>query len=593
VIGRSEVLVAFWYLATLDLFLAGGMRRHGRAVPWIGAVVCCALGMVTKPVMVSAPLAAMWASRLLRHRHARDAAGDPPDATTAIAPPARTAAPLLGFAATWSVLAYLVRTRSNPGAGLDIDISPLRYFLTQLGVTWHYLRLLVWPAGQTLEYDWPVATNPCSSTVLVPALAWIVVLGALAWVIRRRRPAAAFWLGFALLTLAPSSTFVPIADVAVEHRMYLPVAGFAVLTALAGATLARAVPLVAAGAGAVAVLALGVTTMQRNEVWRDPIALWEDALAKAPTKVRVFRNLEHAYEQRGDHANAERVADGEMRALERLRAARPHDADVLTALGNDYARRGRFADGLDLLAEAVHAAPEDVVARAAYGSLLLQASRTDEAIVQLEMAEALATEQADWVARDVLRTIRTNLGWAYAGVGREQDAVRILRLAAADGDVSALNNLGSILGRLGRWDDARAVLERARATDPGDPNVQSNLGWVYANLGRLKEAAAMLEAAIITQPQEPSAHANLAWVRVRTGDPAGALNALTIAAELQPTNAWIANLQGIAYAQLAEWDAAIAAFSRAHALAPDDPLPEANRLRAEQHEAPTLPGGTS
>ena len=85
-------------------------------------------------------------------------------------------------------------------------------------------------------------------------------------------------------------------------------------------------------------------------------------------------------------------------------------------------------------------------------------------------------------------TISTNLGWAYASVGRESDAIGVLRQAAAHDDVEALNNRGSILARTGQWSEALRVLERAHEGDPDDPNVESNLGWVYANLGRLDEA---------------------------------------------------------------------------------------------------------
>lgn len=585
VIGRSEVLVALWYLATLDLFLFGVMRRDRAGIAWSAAVLCCALGMATKPVMVTAPLTALLAARLIVRTPRTFEEPSDEDARPMWAP-------LLGFAATWGVLAYLIVRRPNPGAGLDIDISPPTYFLTELGVTWHYLRLLVWPVGQTIDYDWPLATDPLAHTVIVPAIGWVVVLALLAWLVRSRRSAAAFWLAFALITLAPSSTFVPIADVAVEHRMYLPLAGFAVLVVLAGAGLARRAPRLVIAVGAAVVIVLGLATVQRNSVWRDPVTLWEDALAKAPLKPRIYRSLQYAYEQRGDSAGAERVANAETTVLERLRTLRPSDPNVLMALGNSYARRGRVEEGLRLIEDAVHDAPGDIVARAAYGSLLMQVSRNDDAVVQLEMAQALAEEKSDWVARDALRTIRTNLGWAYAAVGREQDAIRVLRIAAADGGVSALNNLGSVLGRLGRWEDARQALERARERDPGDPNVQSNLGWVYANLGRLSDAAAMLEAAIMTQPQEPSAHGNLAWVRLRAGDPAGALHALAMAADLQPENAWIVHLQGVAHAQLHEWDAAIAAFERAATLAPGDPLVQENLDRAQHHTPPQMPGST-
>ncbi len=168
--------------------------------------------------------------------------------------------------------------------------------------------------------------------------------------------------------------------------------------------------------------------------------------------------------------------------------------------------------------------------------------------------------------------------------------MRVLRLAADNGDVVALNNLGSMLGRLGMWEDARRVLEHAHDREPADANVESNLGWVYANLGRLDLAAPLLEEAIMKQPQEPSAHGNLGWVRLRGGDPGGALTALAVGQTLDPGNAWIANMQGIAHARLGEWPAAVSSFQRAITLSPDSELARDNLARAEQRLPPTLPG---
>jgi protein O-mannosyl-transferase len=367
------------------------------------------------------------------------------------------------------------------------------------------------------------------------------------------------------------------------------VAGLAVVVALAGAGAARRAPRLVAACALLIVVALGMATIARNALWRDPITLWEDALAKAPSKPRIFRNLISAYEERGDRAGAARIAAQETLVFERLRRSRPRDPEVMTALADAYARRGRLSEAVELLLQAISIAPEDAMARTAYGALLLQLGRSSEAVVQLEMAEALGRTRKDWIGRDLMRSILTNLGWAYASVGRESDAVRVLREAAESGDVVALNNLGSIRGRLGQWDEARRVLERAHERDPEDPNVESNLGWVYANLGLLSESASLLEDAIVKQPREASAHGNLGWVRLRAGDPAGALHAFAIAESLQPDNGWIAHMQGIAHARLGEWPAAISAFERAMKLSPG-PEVEANLARARRNEVPVLPG---
>src|SRR4029079_357153 len=62
----------------------------------------------------------------------------------------------------------------------------------------------------------------------------------------------------------------------------------------AGAGLAwlarRARPMAIASAALIAAL-LGGFTVQRNELWRDPVALWSDTVAKSPDKRRAHVNL--------------------------------------------------------------------------------------------------------------------------------------------------------------------------------------------------------------------------------------------------------------------------------------------------------------
>ena len=350
VISRSELLMALCYLATLDLALLAETHPRRRYVLWTIAVATCAFGMTAKPIMATAPLAVWWLSYCVLPPPTR------PRLAFATTPPAVEIPrrwPLhLGLVLTWLVLVVLLTGGPHPGAGLDIDLEPVDYFRTQLGVTWHYFRLLVWPVGQTLDYDWPIATRWSDPYVVAPALGWLVVLASLVWLARRGRRLAAFWLGFAILALLPSSSFVPIADLAFEHRMYLTVGGFAVLAALAGGGLATVAPRTVAVAGIAIAAAFGWLTIARNELWRDPVALWTDNLAKTPAKQRVYRNLEEAYQRRGDQDGIRRVVVAEIETLERLhRERRAPDAGRPSRRGGAATRDGGGFDrrpyGLD------------------------------------------------------------------------------------------------------------------------------------------------------------------------------------------------------------------------------------------------------
>jgi hypothetical protein len=205
-------------------------------------------------------------------------------------------------------------------AGLGFDrFTPAEYLMTQFGVIAHYLRLVVLPMGQTFDYDWPLARTPLAVGVIVPFVL-LAVLVALAWRLRRREPLYTFAVAWTLLTLLPTSSMIPIADLAVERRMYLPLVGLALLGAAWAWDLGQWVaaqfgtapqPAVAAAqtpapvpaqrawpfwlvVGA-ALASLGAVTVTRAMLWGDAIALHEDGVAKAPGNPRVRLNLGVTY----------------------------------------------------------------------------------------------------------------------------------------------------------------------------------------------------------------------------------------------------------------------------------------------------------
>jgi tetratricopeptide (TPR) repeat protein len=186
-------------------------------------------------------------------------------------------------------------------AGLGFDrFTWWQYLFTQFGVIVSYLRLTVLPIGQTFDYDTRLADSLFAPEVLLPFLL-LVGLVILAWRWRRAQPLFAFAVGWTLLILAPTSSVMPIADLMVERRMYLALAGLMLFAAgglwdLAGMALAERARLFAYTAViAVLVAAASVVTWQRATLWGDAIALHEDGVAKAPGNPRTRLNLGVTY----------------------------------------------------------------------------------------------------------------------------------------------------------------------------------------------------------------------------------------------------------------------------------------------------------
>src|SRR5207249_3602726 len=91
----------------------------------------------------------------------------------------------------------------------------------------------------------------------------------------------------------PTSSIAPTADVAFEHRMYLPLAAVVAVAVIGGFELTRrlfAPAWQAASQGTLLLLAaaaLGFATHQRNQLYGDEIAFWNDVLEKAPKNPRA------------------------------------------------------------------------------------------------------------------------------------------------------------------------------------------------------------------------------------------------------------------------------------------------------------------
>jgi len=183
------------------------------------------------------------------------------------------------------------------------SISRIDYLLTQFRVVVTYLRLLVLPINQNLDYDYPLYHSLFTPPVLGALLLHISLAGlALALYIRSQRhltsvnPSAGITMRIACLgifwfylALSVESSLIPIRDVIFEHRIYLPSAGFFMVVAAAGAGFAWYRQRYSKAIGtAIILLCLVLTgsTIARNRIWSSELLMWQDVLKKSPNKAR-------------------------------------------------------------------------------------------------------------------------------------------------------------------------------------------------------------------------------------------------------------------------------------------------------------------
>ncbi|MBY0504915.1 MAG: glycosyltransferase family 39 protein [Bryobacteraceae bacterium] len=250
---QTEPVAYIYARSTLlcGLFSWAAIAAWMRERPWL-AVAATALALLSKEEAVALPL-----FFLLWHRE-----------------PSKALAAMLLLAVTTGLRGLWATAQiQGSGAGLDVAMPPLSYALSQGAVIVRYLRLLLVPIGLNFDPD----LHP---EAWLSAVAW----GGLATVVFFLKGERRVWFLAGLVFLAPTSSFLPIDDLAADRRMYLAAPFFAIALA----------PSLKRNQVAVLAILLGALSFARTLVFRTEESLWRDTVAASPGKIRPLVQLARA-----------------------------------------------------------------------------------------------------------------------------------------------------------------------------------------------------------------------------------------------------------------------------------------------------------
>lgn len=368
---RYEVMMGMFLFATLYCFVRGASLETRRSDGWWhgASIGACALGMACKETMVAAPLVVLLYDYVFVSR-------------SWLQIMKRRKTYYLGMAMTYGVLAILLaRTRASAAAdGLYLvsRLSPWRYLGTQFGVVAHYVRLALVPYPLCFDYGWPVATRWWE---ILPGAVFLAPMAVISlWLFFRRRPAGFLGAWF-FLTLAPTSSVLPLDDIAFEHRMYLPLAAVtgSVVFGLHAAVRRRSTADRAFGRMTVVLLTvvagLAMLTSARNTAYHSVSGMWGDVVRNCPSNLRARNDLAVALSEEGRAGEAEAEYEHVLRLTRH--ATRPFQvgetADQASPRYNRYRalmnygllryQSGEMPEAAALYAEALRLSPGSGVAR--------------------------------------------------------------------------------------------------------------------------------------------------------------------------------------------------------------------------------------
>jgi Flp pilus assembly protein TadD len=261
----------------------------------------------------------------------------------------------------------------------------------------------------------------------------------------------AFGIFFWFVVLSPTSSVVPVMDLAVEHRVYLAslgpfLAGVVALDALLFRRLAPRTARTVAAALAIAILVpLGFALHARAQAWSSTAGIWREARAVDPRSSRIVINLATVLGRSGDVAGAEEVFRSAWASVRE-----PHGI-VMLALN--------------------------------HGALFVATGRPAEALAVLDRALPYGpADPAFW----------SNRSTALGMLDRKAEALADARIAAAGEPWNAhfRNMLGVALAANGKVDAALVEFAAAESLDPGNPDYPLMAAMALQLVGRTKEACA-------------------------------------------------------------------------------------------------------
>jgi arylsulfatase A-like enzyme/Flp pilus assembly protein TadD len=195
----------------------------------------------------------------------------------------------------------------------------------------------------------------------------------------------------------------------------------------------------------------------------------------------------------------------------------------------DDASGGRGDAALKKFTEVLARRPDFLAARLSAATLLIASNRSPIAIPLLQAAPPGDKTRSSWQAK---------MGQALAASGR-LDAARSMLASAVDsarGDPEPLNDLGVVLLRLGRRDEARRAFEQLLQIDPTASGTWFNLGLLEMDARRPAAAAVAFQRVVDLDPRHADAWRGLGAALV-TSDQARAADAWRKAVELEPRDA--------------------------------------------------------
>jgi tetratricopeptide (TPR) repeat protein len=409
---------------------------------------------------------------------------------------------LIGIAGVLAIVYFVYH--ETPLSFVTTISQPRQYtaferFLTQGRVIFLCMSLLLYPnpSRLTLNHDIPISHNLLDPVTTPFSLVGLILFLVITILVAKSHRLAAFCIIWFFANLAIEALAASIEPM-FEHRMYLPsMLFFLPFVWMAFRKLNK--PKIVIPAMTAFIFIFSLWTYQRNALWNDPVAFWEDAVRKSPNHHRSNGNLGIAY------LNA-RAYDGAIAAFEKtLTLSPPYPTEIYTNMGMLYLETGQRDLARQKLARAMQLNPDNYLALNGLGILEQKEQNYGKALKHYLMAIEMNANFA---------SSHYNLGMLYMDMGDLNNAVKTFMRALELRPMwsEAYSSLGLAWARQGRYDLSIPVLQKAISIEAGNQEALFNLAKAYDLCGRHEMAARTYKTLIEMHPEDVEAMHNLALI---------------------------------------------------------------------------------
>ena len=491
IVQRMASLAALFYLLSLSLYLKARLinkENIWKYLCYTGAIISAILAFGTKENTFTLPFAIMLLEIFFLQEKVVFAHKLNKQSTRLIA--------LFICAAILIVskASFVFFETIPPSSAHNNILSPFTYLLTQFSVILKYIQLLCLPIHQNLDYDFPVSMRFFEIRTFLSFLT-LSALILLAIYIYNKNRIVSFGICWFFLTLSIESSIIPIDDVIVEHRTYLPSVGFFILVSSLIFHLCwnKNKFLAIAILGAI-IASNSFLTYERNKVWKTEFTLWNDVVSKSPNKARGYLNRGNYYRKNDNNDLA--IADY-TKTLE----IEPKFEAAYQKRGLVYLKEEKYEQASSDFTKAIELNPTNSNAYFNRGGIYFKQGLFEKSIN--DYTKEIGINPTNSLAY-------TNRAISYASLQQSDKAIAdyLIAIKIDPKNPSTYNSLASTYGMLEKWDEAIVNFSISIGLDSKNAQFYLNRGLAYCHDKQWDKAIADFTKAIELNPKLTAAYSN-------------------------------------------------------------------------------------